>query len=208
MPARSPENAPDAAAAPGAEGTATIARRLVGDLFAAGASPGSTPELEVIAGPEPGLRLALTEAGRPYLVGRGTGCALPLVVDEISREHAVFVWTAEGVLVRDLGSKNGVVVGGARIASERRLRHGDLVEIGPVTLRLRDPVDRYLAELAGGSESLQAAGSSRTADTAPERAREPAARVAGGSRTGILLTGIAIGALLAAVAGVIAMLFG
>jgi len=203
MSARSRENDPDVSASPKAEGTATIARRLVGDLFASGSGPGSTPELEVIAGPEPGQRLALTETGRPYLVGRGAGCALPLVVEEISREHAVFVWTTEGVVVRDLGSKNGVVVAGARIATEQRLHHGDLVEIGPVTLRLRDPVDRYLAELAGPARPPAPEPPSAAAPLVPEPPRdEPAAR---GSRAAIILASVAIGALVAVVVAAIAL---
>jgi len=132
--------------APNAEGTATIARRLVRDLFA-GEPRGAAPEIEVVAGPEPGRRLALREADRPYLVGRGAACDLALVVEEISREHAAFVWTGEGVVVRDLGSKNGLSVAGARVDGTRRLRDGDLVELGLVTLRLDDAVDRYLREL-------------------------------------------------------------
>jgi hypothetical protein len=54
---------------------------------------------------------------------------------------------ATGVVARDLGSKNGVVVAGARIDGERALVDGDVLQIGPVTLRLDDPVGRYLREL-------------------------------------------------------------
>jgi FHA domain len=49
----------------------------------------------------------------------------------------------EGVFVRDLGSKNGVKVAGEQIAGERRLRDGDRVNVGAVTLRVDDPEDRY-----------------------------------------------------------------
>jgi len=139
------------------EHTATIARRLVADLLA-GATDGA-PTLTVVRG-APARSLHLVALERPYVAGRAEPCALPLGVEEVSREHAAFVRDATGVVVRDLGSKNGVVVAGARVAGERRLVDGDVVEIGPVAVRLDDPVGRYLRELEGA---------------APEPAAEPVA---------------------------------
>ena len=129
---------------PAAEGTGTIARRLVDDLF--GGSGADAPTLRVVRG-APSASLSLTVPGRTYVAGRAEGCALCLPVEEVSREHAAFVRAADGVVVRDLGSKNGVVVAGARIAGERALFDGDAVQIGPVTVTLDDPVARYLREL-------------------------------------------------------------
>jgi pSer/pThr/pTyr-binding forkhead associated (FHA) protein len=129
---------------PAAEGTGTIARRLVDDLF--GGSGADAPTLRVVRG-APSASLSLTVLGRTYVAGRADGCALCLPVEEVSREHAAFVRAADGVVVRDLGSKNGVVVAGARIAGERALIDGDAVQIGPVMLMLDDPVARYLREL-------------------------------------------------------------
>jgi pSer/pThr/pTyr-binding forkhead associated (FHA) protein len=130
-------------AAPGSEGTATVARRLVDDLFgdAAGA-----PTVRVLRGAPP-ASLTLAVPGRAYVAGRAEGCSLCLPVEEVSREHAAFVRGAEGVVVRDLGSKNGVVVGGVRVVGERPLADGDVATIGPVTLTLDDPAARYLREL-------------------------------------------------------------
>jgi pSer/pThr/pTyr-binding forkhead associated (FHA) protein len=130
--------------APAAEGTATVARRLVSDLFA-GADAGA-PTLSVARGAAP-RTLALVALDHPYVVGRGETCALPLDVEEVSREHAAFVRGAAAVVVRDLGSKNGVLVAGTRVAGERALVDGDVVEVGPVALRLDDPVGRYLRAL-------------------------------------------------------------
>ncbi|HVZ71502.1 MAG TPA: FHA domain-containing protein [Polyangia bacterium] len=133
------------ASGPGVEGTATIARRLVDDLFAA--SPAQAPAVRVVRG-APARRLALTTTGRAYVAGRGEACALALVVEEVSREHASFTRTDAGVVVRDLGSKNGVVCAGARVVGSRTLADGDVVEIGPVAVAIDDPVGRYLRELA------------------------------------------------------------
>jgi pSer/pThr/pTyr-binding forkhead associated (FHA) protein len=127
------------------EGTGTIARRLVDDLFGGGA--GTVPAVRVVGGAAP-ERLALVHAGRAYVVGRSEACALPLPVEEVSREHAALLRDAEGVVVRDLGSKNGVSVGGTRVDGERRLADGELVRVGPVTLAFEDPAERYLRELA------------------------------------------------------------
>jgi pSer/pThr/pTyr-binding forkhead associated (FHA) protein len=135
-------------AAPDAAGTGTIARRLVSDLFAA--APGTpVPALEQLSG---GARLGLRAADRAYVVGRAPDCDLPLATDQVSREHASFTRRADGVFVRDLGSKNGVRLGGARIDGEARLRDGDVVEVGPVALRLDDPEDRYLREMETPAE--------------------------------------------------------
>ncbi len=144
-----------AAPRPG-ESTATIARRLVSDLF--GARGGAeVARLIPIAGwptdgpPPEALRLAVPD--RAYLVGRGETCDLVLPTDDISREHAVIVRRWTGVQVRDLGSKNGVRAGGQPIAGEHRLRDGDHVEIASFELRLDDPEDRYLRELEAPARS-------------------------------------------------------
>jgi len=130
---------------PAAAGTGTIARRLVDDLFASAAD--GAPALRVVRGAPP-RALTLAVAGRSYVAGRAESCALCLAVEEVSREHAAFVRDADGgVVVRDLGSKNGVVLRGVRVAGELVLADGDLVQIGPVTLALYDPVTRYLREL-------------------------------------------------------------
>lgn len=129
---------------PASQGTATIARRLVDDLFG---DAGGAPTVRVVRG-APAASLALAVPGRAYVAGRAEGCALCLPVEEVSREHAAFVRSAEGVVVRDLGSKNGVLVGGVRVSGERALADGDVVTVGPVTLSLDDPAARYLRELA------------------------------------------------------------
>jgi len=54
---------------------------------------------------------------------------------------------ADGVVVRNLGAKNGVVVNGARVTDEHPLADADVIEIGPVALTLDDPAGRYLREL-------------------------------------------------------------
>ena len=161
------------AAVAGAERTATIARRLVSDLFGA-SSDMATPSLAIVGGvpAKPPLRLEATD--HRYVAGRGETCDLQLVSEEISREHAEIVRLWDGVVVNDLGSKNGVRVNDVVLGERRRLRDGDLIQIGPATLRLSDPADRYLRDFearapqVSGTEEQEAIP---TSAAAPPRRR-------------------------------------
>jgi len=51
----------------------------------------------------------------PVIVGRNAQCQIVLEDAKISAVHAEFVATEQGVRVRDLGSRNGIFVGGVRV---------------------------------------------------------------------------------------------
>jgi pSer/pThr/pTyr-binding forkhead associated (FHA) protein len=142
-------------AIPGAEGTATIARRLVNDLLMA--SPGATaPTLSVISGASKEIEsLKLLDRDRPYFIGRDPGCDLSFPHEELSRQHASFTRTWNGVVLRDQGSKNGILVNGI-VVTVQRLSNGDEIEMGPLKLRLMDPEDKYLRELEGPDRAERA----------------------------------------------------
>jgi pSer/pThr/pTyr-binding forkhead associated (FHA) protein len=129
------------------EGTATLARRLVHDIFAA-CPPAERARLMVVAGPGEGRTLTLATSGRAFKLGRGEQCDLAIPDDDISREHAAFERDADGLVVRDLDSKNGVEVEGQRVVGARRLRDGETVRAGQTYLRVIDPEDRYLRQMA------------------------------------------------------------
>jgi pSer/pThr/pTyr-binding forkhead associated (FHA) protein len=61
--------------------------------------------------------------------GRSEECGLVLDDSFVSRQHARFVRTSDGVLVEDL-STNGVFVDGERIERRRVVDHGSIVTIG------------------------------------------------------------------------------
>jgi pSer/pThr/pTyr-binding forkhead associated (FHA) protein len=69
------------------ESTATLARRLVSDLFGT-SRPAEVAYLVVRDGPGQGRELRLEVMGCRYRVGRGAGCNLVVPDDDISREHA------------------------------------------------------------------------------------------------------------------------
>jgi pSer/pThr/pTyr-binding forkhead associated (FHA) protein len=128
------------------ESTATLARRLVSDRFGMSRSA-EVARLVVTDGPARGRELRLEVVGCRYRVGRGPDCNLVMPDDDISREHAEFERRWDGVFVRDLGSKNGVLLMGQRLAGERRLSDGDVLRAGQTTFRLEDPEDRYLRQM-------------------------------------------------------------
>jgi pSer/pThr/pTyr-binding forkhead associated (FHA) protein len=152
----------------GAEGTGTIARRLVSDLFLA-APETNAPTLTVVEGPSSGGVLRLVERDKDFTIGRSKTCALCIKVNELSREHAAFTRGSNGVVVRDLGSKNGVQVNGVTV-SEARLSDGAVIQMGPIKLQLADPEDRYMRDI----EAQQDNRVSRAPSPAPSPVSAPA----------------------------------
>ena len=98
--------------------TRDLALKLVADAMRALGDDVSS-RVSVVEGPDRGRAAALAEEGRVYVVGRGEACDLLLDDDDVSREHVQLVRRAGGVLVRDLGSKNGAWLGETRIAPDR-----------------------------------------------------------------------------------------
>jgi pSer/pThr/pTyr-binding forkhead associated (FHA) protein len=128
------------------ESTATLSRRLVHDIFET-CPPAECARLVVLEGPAQGRELVLAALGRAFLIGRGNHCDLALQDDDVSREHAALERSADGIVARDLGSKNGVEVQGQRIAGPRHLCDGEIVRVGETYLRVIDPEQRYLRQM-------------------------------------------------------------
>ena len=78
-------------------------------------------------------------AGRPierfpvnvstFVIGRRPGVSLTVPSPRVSGRHAEILVIGENLLIRDLGSTNGVKVNGQRVA-EGTLRPGDELQIG------------------------------------------------------------------------------
>jgi hypothetical protein len=65
-----------------------------------------------------------------HMVGRGADCSVCIEDPLASRRHAVITVTPESASIRDLGSRNGVLVNGDEIDGERVLAAGDLIMLG------------------------------------------------------------------------------
>lgn len=89
-----------------------------------------------------------------FVVGRSAECQLSIDDPLVSRKHATFVVAPDAVRVRDLGSRNGVLVGGQRISGDRLLASGDRVTIGGQDMTVYW-VDE-LAQTASGDEFRRA----------------------------------------------------
>ena len=71
------------------------------------------------------------------LIGRHPECDVRIDSPQISRRHCCIALAYDRLLVRDLGSRNGVRVNG-RVIEETVLRPGDELAIGPFFYRLED----------------------------------------------------------------------
>ncbi len=69
------------------------------------------------------------------LVGRHPECDVRIDVPEVSRRHCCLAMAYDRVMIRDLGSRNGVRVNG-RVVEESILRAGDEVAIAQFLYRL------------------------------------------------------------------------
>jgi predicted component of type VI protein secretion system len=78
-----------------------------------------------------GTRSTVPFAADEITVGRAAeGLTFRLGERNVSRRHARFVQAGGTVWVEDLGSQTGTRVNGERISGKRKLRAGDLVQIG------------------------------------------------------------------------------
>ena len=69
------------------------------------------------------------------LVGRHPECDVRIDSPQVSRRHCCVAMAYDRVMIRDLGSRNGVRVNG-RIIEEASLQPGDEVAIGPYLYRV------------------------------------------------------------------------
>ena len=90
----------------------------------------------------PSLSLSFTHKGEHQvfelqpgetLIGRSPKCEVVIPSESVSRRHAAVISEGDAWFVSDLGSKNGVLVGGAR-TQRRRLANGDVIRLGSVEL--------------------------------------------------------------------------
>jgi predicted component of type VI protein secretion system len=93
--------------------------------------------MKLVIEDEAGTRSVVPFAEDAIVVGRGSEDVTFRLGDRnVSRRHARFLRQSGAVFVEDLGSQNGTRVNGERITGKRRLRDGDLVQIGDYDLAI------------------------------------------------------------------------
>ncbi len=97
------------------------------------------------------LRDISVPVGRTLFIGRAPDCDLVLNGGLISRQHARLDVGPEGLVIDDLGSRNGVLVNQQKINGSTVLCHGDVLSIG---LESFDVVDDHLVNHAPNLSTL------------------------------------------------------
>lgn len=77
-------------------------------------------------GPLDGQRWVIRQR---LLIGRAPDCTIVIPDRQVSRHHAELRLTPQGVLLEDLGSKNGTYLNGERVVAPTLLQDGDEVQI-------------------------------------------------------------------------------
>ena len=146
-----------------AERTAAVARRLLRQALAGTPDAPAAPTLVVVHGPRAREKLALPAPPARLVIGRGEDCDLALPDGDCSREHAEVLHDLDGVLLRDLGSKNGTFRNGHELR-EGRLRDRDELRLGATFLSFEDEAEVRRRELHGAEDAPlleEAAGAGR-----------------------------------------------
>jgi predicted component of type VI protein secretion system len=86
------------------------------------------------------------------LIGRHVDCDARIEHSKISRRHCCVAIAYDRIILRDLGSRNGIQVNG-RIVDEVRLQVGDEIAIGPIFFRFEEQA----ADPAAGATAKPAA---------------------------------------------------
>jgi hypothetical protein len=88
--------------------------------------PNEHPLLIAQTGPLKGQRFTVD---RPIIIGRESSCEVVIPDRQVSRFHARLSLMPEGVMIEDLGSKNGTHCNGNLINGPMMLQDGDIVQI-------------------------------------------------------------------------------
>jgi pSer/pThr/pTyr-binding forkhead associated (FHA) protein len=144
------------------EQTAAMARALARSVLEGRGERVGHAALTILNGPSEGLRVEIPVGPGTLRIGRAETCELALSDADLSREHAVVRRDEGGVVVEDLGSKNGVQVNGRR-HERRKLRDRDEILVGRTVLCFEDP---ELAALRALEKELDAEPSAPLLDLA------------------------------------------
>ncbi len=115
--------------------TESLARELVRNLL----GTDGAPTLTIERGSRAGAKRLLAPPESVLVIGRGDEADWPILDDDLSRTHVEIRRGWDGITLRDLGSKNGTRLDGKRVKTAP-LRDGQLVELGSLAIRFRDPV--------------------------------------------------------------------
>jgi len=97
---------------------------------------GPTLELIVTKGPSQGQSLSL-DGRRSVTIGRAPGNTMVIADEKVSSNHARLDIAPTGVILTDVGSKNGTFAGGEPVVGSRLLAPGTEVALGSTVIEVR-----------------------------------------------------------------------
>ncbi|MGB1274422.1 MAG: FHA domain-containing protein [Nannocystaceae bacterium] len=149
--------------------------------------------LRLIIEDEEGATTIVPLSDEEITIGREAGNTIQLTEQNVSRQHARLTFGADGWMLEDLDSYNGIKVNNVSVEGQATLQEGDRVQIGDYHLTLVDNVDATALNLGkqaandnGASASMRAAPSVDLPPLAPAAAAalaQPAANVSSPSAT-------------------------
>ena len=107
-------------------------------------------KLEILEGPDAGRKYQ-PDGGR-LIIGRGSECDIRLSQTSISRQHAALDYIDGTWYVEDLGSQNGVQIGGVPVRKSE-VQHQTRIQLGTITVLF--DADYGETDLAITSEDLE-----------------------------------------------------
>ena len=109
--------------------------------------------VEVVAGPDKGKKVTTQDA----LLRVGSDVASDLVLSDqtVSRRHIELERTSKGIVLRDLGSRNGTFLDGHQVM-QALLQPGDKVTLGKTKLALKQEARSTEVEVMGGADAFGA----------------------------------------------------
>ncbi|MFZ1932135.1 MAG: FHA domain-containing protein [Thermoguttaceae bacterium] len=76
-------------------------------------------------------------ASSKFLIGRGEECNLRPQSNLVSRQHCLILVEKDSAAIEDLGSTNGTIVNGEKLAERRALNNGDRIKVGMLELEVQ-----------------------------------------------------------------------
>jgi pSer/pThr/pTyr-binding forkhead associated (FHA) protein len=128
--------------------TCEMALALVAEALSAEGAP-AAPRVQIAEGPGAGAELTLDTPGRVYVVGRMKSADFSIDDPDLSRRHIELVRRGDRLMIIDLGSKNGTVLGERRLQSGEEVAwpRGTSLQIGKTRLTYEDPLGDALGQL-------------------------------------------------------------
>jgi len=99
--------------------------------------------LSAETGPLSGLKFGVNES---LVLGRALECDIAIVSSHVARQHARLALQDGQLYVEDLGSSNGTVVNGKKVAGRQALQHDDELRFHDIIFRVTDSLSQSHAE--------------------------------------------------------------